>query len=73
MFGFLIRLTLMDPKENGYQNSHLVLLIYVRALTKRERIGALMMDAHGLDGHTFDAPLSRRFGGTTTMFWGFGV
>ena len=45
----------------------------VRALTKRERVGALVVDAHGHDGHTFDAPLSRRFGGTTTMFWGFGV
>jgi len=28
---------------------------------------------HGLEGHIFDAPLSRRFGGTTTMFWRFGV
>jgi len=28
---------------------------------------------HGLDGHTFDAPLSRRFGGTTTMFGVFGA
>ena len=61
-------LTPEDPKENGYQNSHLLYLMQVRALTKRERDGALMMDAHELDGHTFDAPLSRRFGGTTTMF-----
>jgi len=27
-----------------------------------------MVDAHGLEGHIFDASLSRRFGGTTTMF-----
>ena len=39
------------------------------ALTRRERFGALVVDAHGFDGHTFDAPLSRRFGETTTMFW----
>ena len=45
----------------------------MRALTKRERVGALMVDAHGLDGHTFDAPLSRRFGGTTILFWRFEV
>ena len=41
----------------------------MRALTRRERFGALMVDAHGLDGHTFDAPLSRKFGGKTTLFW----
>jgi len=40
----------------------------VRALKKRERIGALVVDAHGLDGHTFDASLSRKLGGTTTIF-----
>jgi len=32
-----------------------------------------MVDAHGHDGHIFDAPLLRRFGGTTTMFWRFGA
>ena len=41
----------------------------MRALTKCERDGALMVDAHGHDGHIFDGPLSRKFGGTTTMFW----
>ena len=40
----------------------------MRVLTKRERDGALVVDAQGLDGHTFDASLSRSFGGTTTMF-----
>ena len=68
MFGFLTKLTPKDPKENGYQNPHLVFLMQVRALTRSERNGALMVDAHGLEGHTFDAPLSRSFGGTTTMF-----
>ena len=71
MFGFLIRLTPKDPKENRYENTHLLFLMYVRALTKRERDGALMVDAYGLDGHTFDASLSRSFGGTATMFWRF--
>ena len=59
----------MDPKENGYQNPHHLYLMQVRALTQCERVGALMVDAHGLDGHTFDVPQSRKFGGTTTMFW----
>ena len=38
------------------------------ALTSRERFGALVVVARGLEGHTFDAPLSRSFGGKTTMF-----
>ena len=45
----------------------------MRALTRRERFGALMVGAHGHDGHTFDASLSRSFGGTATMFWRFGT
>ena len=73
MFGSLTKLTPKDPKENGYQNPHLVFLMQVRALTRRERVGALMVDAHGLDGHICDASLSRSFGGTTTMFWRFGT
>jgi len=40
----------------------------VRDLTRRERDGTLVVDALGHDGHILDAPLSRSFGGTTTMF-----
>ena len=60
-------LTPVDPKRYEYQNLHHLFLMYVWALTKRERIGALVVDAHGHDGHTFDAPRSRRFGGMTTI------
>ena len=34
----------------------------------RERNGALMVDAHGLDGHIYKCIAIRRFGGSTTMF-----
>ena len=41
MFGFLLLLTLMDPKRKyGYQNLHHLFLMQVWALTKCERIGA---------------------------------
>ena len=33
----------VDPKQNGYQNPHLVFLMSMRALTKRERDGALVV------------------------------
>ena len=45
MFWFLIMLTIVDPKENGYQNPHLLFLMQVRVPTKRERIGALVVVA----------------------------
>jgi len=45
----------------------------VRALTRRERIGALVVDANGLDGHTLDASLSRRFWWDDHHIWSFGV
>ena len=70
MFGCLLKLTPKDPKENGYQNSHLVFLMQVRALTRRERDGALVVDAHGLDGHIFDASLSRKFWSFRAQFLG---
>ena len=44
MFGFQLMLTPVDPKENGYQNPHLWFLMQVRALTQRERDGALVVD-----------------------------
>ena len=47
MFGFQIMLTPVDPKENGYQNPYLLCLMLVWALTKSERVGALMVDACG--------------------------
>ena len=47
-FGFLIVLTPKDPRKYGYQNSHHLLLMQVRALTKRGRIGALVVDAMDL-------------------------
>ena len=67
MFGFLFSLTLMNPKRYGYQNLHLLCLIYVWALTKRERIGVLVMDACGVRWtYLFDASLSKKHGGRTT-------
>ena len=61
-------LTPVDPKENGYQSPHLLYLMYVRALTSRERFGALMVDALGLDGHIYGCITIKEFGGTTIMF-----
>jgi len=43
----------MDPMRYGYQNSLLFYLMYVWALTWREGIGALMVDAFVLDGYYF--------------------
>jgi len=40
------------------------------ALTRHERIGALIVDPIGLDGHkSMDASLSRSLGWRTTLFW----
>ena len=73
MFGFLTMLTLKDPKENGYQNPHLVFLMYVRALTRRERNGALMVDALGLDGHIYGCITIKEVWWDNHHVWSFGT
>ena len=58
MFGFHMILSPVDPKENGYQNPHLLCLMQVWALTCFERYGALVEDACGVKWtHPIDASL----------------
>ena len=51
MFEFHLMLTPVDPKENGYQNSHLLYLMLV-GLSQNVRGMVPWWWMHELDGHT---------------------
>ena len=61
------------PKRKWVPNPHLVFLMQVRALTKRERDGALMVDAHGLDGHICRCIAIKEVWWVNHHVWSFGT